>query len=89
MAGYNARRRVPNRQDRSPKGLKRKEFRLTCTQFNRSWRSACFSDGAKEIWLPRSEIWIRDNIGGVETPRTGGEYTVSVPVWLAEAEGLI
>lgn len=82
MAGY-------KRHAQKHEPAKRMEFALECIKFNRAWKSICWSDGTKEHWLPRKETLIRDDRGGVDEPKPMQTYTVSIPVWLAEAEGLI
>ena len=67
----------------------RMEFALECHQFNPAWKSIVWSDGTKHFWLPKSATLIRDNRGGVQVPKTGVTYTISIPVWLAQKEGLI
>ena len=82
MAGY-------KRHDKPKEPARRMEFTLECRKFNRAWKSTCWSDGTKDYWLPKKETLIRDERGGVDEPKPGQAYTVSIPVWLSEAEGLI
>ena len=39
-------------------------------------------DGKKEVWIPKSQ-------GELEKNPTGRLYTLTIPEWLAEKEGLI
>jgi len=81
MAGY---KRYDKHQP-----AERMEFALECDQFRHEWKSTVWTDGTKRFWLPKSMTLIRDDRGGVQVPKTGVTYTISVPVWLAQKEGLI
>lgn len=82
MAGY-------KRYDRKKQPAERMEFALECHQFKHEWKSTVWTDGTGRFWLPKSETLIRDSQGGVQVPKPGVTYTISIPVWLAQKEGLI
>ena len=81
MAGY-------KRYDKH-REISRIEFALECRKFNHAWKSTLWSDGTRDVWLAKSQAWVSDGNKGVDVPAAGTCYTVSVPEWLAKAEGLI
>lgn len=81
MAGY-------KRYDKH-REISRIEFALECRKFNHDWKSTLWSDGTREVWLAKSQAWASDGRQGIDVPAVGTTYTVSVPEWLAKAEGLI
>lgn len=40
-------------------------------------------DGANQVWIPKSKIVDKRKIG------SHGDYEFTIPVWLAEAKGII